>query len=287
MSIDDHRPRRRQPPRRSRAVSSFATAQSFAAVWAAHAGPDAIAADRRFRDEDGGGGVRRASGRRPGYGVSIAAGTRRKTDALVIVVEETSPDPSRRCAQVMSSPYPRRAPAARRWRDSVQYADPHGPEHDHLQAVASVRRRRHPLSMDAKGRRASDAESSDRAGFDRGERSVHRPDAAGRGGDGLSRGPFSGALLLATERDQPLRPLSRLAGAPRPGRARPARWSRFLAARLRLLFVSPTAFWVMLWLSAIDRAWPGSPSGALCLFQASRGRLWKLPRWRLRRAARR
>ena len=88
-------------------------------------------------------------------------------------------------------------------------------------------------------------------------------------------GPFSGALLLATERES--------------GFVRFHAWQAvvglgmlgiaavfFLALAFMLLIVSPTAFWAMLLLSAATgAAWVGA--WALCLFHAYKGRVWKLP----------
>ena len=88
-------------------------------------------------------------------------------------------------------------------------------------------------------------------------------------------GPFSGALLLATE------PASRF--------VRFHAWQAvvglgllataavlFLSLAFVLLIVSPTAFWAMLWLAATTgAAWVGV--WALCLVNAYKGRVWKLP----------
>ena len=50
----------------------------------------------------------------------------------------------------------------------------------------------------------------------------------------------------------------------------------FLMLAFALLIVSPTAFWAMLWLSALTgAAWV--VVWALCLLHAYRGQRWKLP----------
>ena len=88
-------------------------------------------------------------------------------------------------------------------------------------------------------------------------------------------GPFSGVLLLGVEKTSrfvKFHAWQSLVGLGLLG----------VAATLLLLFafamlvVSPTGFWVMLWLAAIAAAaWVGV--WAACLVQAYRGRLWKLP----------
>jgi uncharacterized membrane protein len=88
-------------------------------------------------------------------------------------------------------------------------------------------------------------------------------------------GPFSGALVLWTEQ--------------RNGYVRFHAWQAlvglgllgtaavfFLASAFVLLIVSPTAFWAMLWMSAITGgAWV--IVWGLCVWNAYQGNLWKLP----------
>jgi uncharacterized membrane protein len=88
-------------------------------------------------------------------------------------------------------------------------------------------------------------------------------------------GPFSGALLLATESSsrfvkfhawQAVIGLGALLLLP----------LTFLVSAFALLIVSATAFWTMLWAAAIMAiAW--LIAWAICLFQAYHGRVWKLP----------
>ena len=88
-------------------------------------------------------------------------------------------------------------------------------------------------------------------------------------------GPFSGALLLATESSsrfvkfhawQAVIGLGALLLLP----------LTFLVSAFALLVVSATAFWTMLWTAAIMAiAW--LIAWAICLFQAYQGRVWKLP----------
>ena len=88
-------------------------------------------------------------------------------------------------------------------------------------------------------------------------------------------GPFSGALLLATE---PANPFVRfhawqaVVGLGLLGTAAVF----FLTLAFVLLLVSPTAFWAFLWLAAATGAtWIGV--WAVCVVNAYRGRVWKLP----------
>ena len=104
---------------------------------------------------------------------------------------------------------------------------------------------------------------------------VHRVDAACRREPGLScRSVFGGAAPRDREGER-VRPLPRLAGR---RRSRPARdrGGVFLGLAFVLLIVSPTAFWAMLWLAAATgAAWVGV--WALCVFNAYKGRVLKLP----------
>ncbi len=88
-------------------------------------------------------------------------------------------------------------------------------------------------------------------------------------------GPLSGALLLAIEpASQFVRFHAWQAVVGLGGLALAAVSFLFLA--FVLLIVSPTAFWTMLWMAAITGvAWVGV--WALCLVNAFKGRLWKLP----------
>jgi uncharacterized membrane protein len=244
--------------------------QAFAAVWTAHAGSD-IGMPRI--DFDAQMVVAVFAGERPtaGYGIAVAA-TRREPDALVIVVDETSPDPSGVAAQVMSSPYHVAAIARDDGEIRFNTPDPTG----HGTIVFKPSKRRTPAPPTVVG-----SEETTRLTrvptvlFDRGERSATglRPEMAAT--MAYVAGPFSGALLLATE------PANRF--------VRFHAWQAvlalgtlgvaavcFLLLAFALLIVSPTAFWGMLWLSAIT-AVTWVVVWTLCVIQAYKGRAWKLP----------
>ena len=88
-------------------------------------------------------------------------------------------------------------------------------------------------------------------------------------------GPLSGALLLAVEpASQFVRFHAWQSVVGLGGLALAAVSFLFLA--FVLLLVSPAAFWTMLWMAAITgMAWVGV--WAVCLVNAFKGRLWKLP----------
>ena len=88
-------------------------------------------------------------------------------------------------------------------------------------------------------------------------------------------GPLSGALLLAVEpASQFVRFHAWQSVVGLGGLALAAVSFLFLA--FVLLLVSPAAFWTMLWMAAITAvAWVGV--WAVCLVNAFKGRLWKLP----------
>ena len=88
-------------------------------------------------------------------------------------------------------------------------------------------------------------------------------------------GPFSGALLLASEPENRFvrfHAWQSVLGLGVLGVAAVA----FLLLAFALLIVSPLAFWTMLWLSAITGvAWIAA--WGICVVQAYKGRVWKLP----------
>ena len=88
-------------------------------------------------------------------------------------------------------------------------------------------------------------------------------------------GPFSGALLLGVEKTSrfvKFHAWQSLLGLGILGVASAV----LLLLAFMMLVVSPTAFWIVLWLAALSGvAWVGV--WAACVLQAYRGRLWKLP----------
>jgi uncharacterized membrane protein len=246
--------------------------QSFAAVWAAHAGPAAAAPEVDF-DTRMVAAV--FAGQRPtsGFAVDIAA-TRREGDALVVVVNETQPDPSAANAQVIVSPY--HVVSLPREDGEIRFNTADPPGQTTIIFKAPQRRAGHIPADPTPGptvrlRPVTEAAASARP---------PEPSSTGLSPEMASTmaylaGPFSGALILATER--------------RNAEVRFHAWQAVLAlgvlgaaAVLSLilafafLIVSPTLFWVMLWLSAATAtAWVAL--WGVCLVGAFRGRAWKLP----------
>ncbi len=79
--------------------------QAFAAVWAAHAGPNAVGARSSISTRAWSRPSSRASGRRRVTRSKSRARAAAKAAALVIVVDERQPDPSQVAAQVIVSPF--------------------------------------------------------------------------------------------------------------------------------------------------------------------------------------
>jgi uncharacterized membrane protein len=243
-------------------------AQSFAAIWSAHAGADAevpqIDFDRRMV-------VAVFAGQRPtpGFDVDIAA-TRREGGALVVVVNEAQPDPRLAVAQVIVSPF--HVVSIPRDDGEVRFntSDPNG-------QGTIVFKPPKARALPAGAQSGLDATVTGRNVTRDG-----RPDSSSTGltpemaaSMAYLAGPFSGAILLATERSSPF--------------VRFHAWQAVIALGLlgiaallclvlafALLIVSPTAFWAMLWLAAITGAAWVAVWGT-CLVQAYKGNRWKLP----------
>ncbi|HET7216911.1 MAG TPA: protease complex subunit PrcB family protein [Vicinamibacterales bacterium] len=251
--------------------------QAFAAVWSAHAGadapPPAVDFDERMV-------VAVFAGQRPsaGYDVTIR-GVDRAGSALVIDVDEREPDPSGVAAQVLVSPY--HVVTLPRDDGEIRFAtaDPTG---QGTIIFKPPKRRAAPATPAS----AEETETLVRAPVPRVARAVAmRDDADAVSSTGLTprvaafmaylAGPFSGALLLATERTNAFvrfHAYQALVGLGVLGIAAVL----FLILAFALLIASPTAFWVMLWLAALTAiAWVAV--WAFCLVQAYQGRRWKLP----------
>jgi uncharacterized membrane protein len=244
---------------------------AFSAIWEAHAGPDLpvppIDFDSRMVAAVFGG--ERPT---PGYELEIT-GVRRDNSALVVVVEERFPDPSLVSAQIIVSPFHivslPRDDGVIRFSDAAQphttlvfkppkaRAMPAGP------ATAKKHTPRPSASVATHADWLTDSPSS--TGL--------TPAMAAT--MAYLAGPFSGALLLATEptnRFVRFHAWQALFGLGVLGTAAVL----FLVLAFVLLLASPTAFWVMLWLAAATAAawlvvW------ALCLRHAYKGHVWKLP----------
>jgi uncharacterized membrane protein len=234
-------------------------AQSFAAVWSGHAGPENRPPPIDFDSQMV---IAVFAGHRPTPGFEVeVAGTRREGNALVIMVNEREPPAGIVVAQVLVSPY--HIVSLPRDDGEIRFntPDPTGQG-----------------TVVFKAPKARTAPAPERS-------SVPVAPAADSSSTGLTpevaallaylAGPFSGALILAMERTS--------------GFVRFHAWQSLVALGVlgvtavtclvlafALLIVSPTAFWVMLWLAAIAGvAWV--VVWGLCLVQAYKGKRWKLP----------
>jgi uncharacterized membrane protein len=238
-------------------------------VWAAHAGPDAPAP---AVDVDALMVAAVFAGARPTPGFAVeVTGTRREGQELVVLVAERRPDPALVAAQIVVSPF--HIATLPRDDGAIRFDLP---DSDGMQTIvfkAPPRR----ASSDVRAASLSVAGSGsamDHAG--RGEVSAYTgltpPVAASLA---YLAGPFSGALLLATE------PASHF--------VRFHAWQAvlglgllgvsalvFLVLAFLMLVVSPMAFWAMLWIAATTAAaWVAM--WALCVVNAYRGRVLRLP----------
>ena len=250
--------------------------QSFVAIWAAHAGPDAPppAIDFTTRMVAA---VFAGERPTPGFAVTVT-GTRRDPDSLVVVVDEAQPDPSAMMAQVISSPY--HIVSLPRDDGDIRFntPDPTGQG-----TIIFKPQKRHPPRMDSASASAAGAAAAPPAASASGVAPIgdrSAPSATGLKPElaatmAYLAGPFSGALLLASEpRNRFVRfhAWQSVLGLGVLGIAAVA----FLMLAFALLIVSPLAFWTMLWLSAITAvAWIAA--WAICVVQAFKGRVWKLP----------
>ncbi len=239
---------------------------AFTAIWAAHAGPDATVPVVDF-DRHMVAAVFAGERPHPGYEITIT-GTRREGDLLVVVVDEQAPDPGLVAAQILVSPF--HIATLDRDDGEVRFT---ATDSDESQTVVFKPRPGAPVLQPAP----------------RTSRSTTRPPRSADGGPASSTGltptaaaamaylagPFSGALLLWTEQTSGFvrfHAWQALLGLGALGTAAVF----FLASAFVLLIVSPTAFWVMLWLAAIaSTVWV--VVWGLCLWNAYHGNLWKLP----------
>ena len=218
------------------------------ALWAAHSGPGtpepAIDFEARIV-------AAVFAGECPSAGFDIAiTGSHRDGPTLVLMVEGHRPAEQSLAAQVITSPY--HIVTLPRYDGQILFAQANGHRVGRAAAGVVASRRRHEPAPSSTGL---------------------TPPVAGA--LAYLAGPLSGALLLGIERTsrfvkfhawQALIGLGLLGFTP----------VLLLILAFLMLVMSPTAFWTMLWLSAITAAawvviW------AVCLVQAYRGRLWKLP----------
>ena len=235
-------------------------AQAFAAVWAGHAGPDqappAVNFDTRMV-------VAVFAGHRPTPGFEIeVAGTRREDDSLVIIVNEREPAAGLASAQVLISPF--HIVSLPRDDGEVRFNTP-DPTGQGTIVFKPPKSRRGALAPGRPDLEPSHATASASTGL--------TPEVAAL--LAYLAGPFSGALILSIERTDAF--------------VRFHAWQSLVALGVlgvtavlclilafATLIVSPTAFWVMLWLAAAaGGAW--LVVWGICLVQAYKGHRWKLP----------
>ena len=242
--------------------------QAFAAIWAAHAGPNAIVPVVDFETRMVA-AVFSGTGPTPGYGIEIT-GTTREGSALVIVVAERQPDPSQVVAQVLVSPF--HVVTLPRDDGEVRFSvpDPHG---QHTIVFKSSRRASNAVRAASLPVPSSSHVAAAGVTDPRSSLTGLTPRIAAT--LAYLAGPFSGALLLASERENAFvrfHAWQALVGLGILGIAAVS----FLGLAFVLLIVSPTAFWAMFWLAAVTGvAWVGV--WALCVLNAYRGRMVKLP----------
>lgn len=241
-------------------------AHAFAAVWSGHAGPDdpppSIDFDTRMV-------IAVFAGHRPSPGFDVdVTGTRREADALVIMVNEREPDPRHAAAQILVSPF--HIVSLPRDDGEIRFDTP-DPTGQGTIVFKPPKRSAGGVSIP----RASEAATAARMSSLAGESSSTglTPEVAAL--LAYLAGPFSGALLLATERTSAFvrfHAWQSVVGLGLLGVT--AVLSLILA--FALLIVSPTAFWVMFWLAGIAAAaWV--VAWGTCLVQAYKGKRWKLP----------
>jgi uncharacterized membrane protein len=240
-------------------------AQAFAAVWSAHAGPQAPAPPVDFRSRMV---AAVFAGHRPtpGYTIDIR-GTERDGSALVVVVDEHRPDPTLVAAQVIVSPY--HIVTLPRDDGEIRFSteDPTGQGTIIFKPTSRV-----PPLASASSDIAS-ASPFDAADLRPSESTGLTPRVAAS--MAYLAGPFSAALLLATERRNPFvrfHAWQALVGLGALGIAA----LLLLILAFAMLVVSPTAFWTLLWMAALT-AGTWVAVWLLCVVSAYRGKRWKLP----------
>jgi uncharacterized membrane protein len=249
---------------------------AFRAVWAAHAGPDAPAPPVDFESRMV---AAVFAGERPGsgYQVDIRA-TRHDGPVLEILVDETPPDSQSATEQILVSPF---HIVARPRHDGEIRFSTQGPWPP--AATIIFNREPHPRITPDQQPITPDQPPitpdqpritrSTRIGSETASSTGLTPQVAAA--LAYLAGPFSGMLLLATERSNRFVRFHAWQAVLALGVVGVAAVCSLLLA-FALLIVSPTAFWAMLWLAALSGvAWV--ILWALCLLQAYKGRLWKLP----------
>lgn len=247
MSIDLHTVAQGEHSRVTQARRAVVrNADEWRALWAAHAGPDVPEPPVDFQSRMIA-AVFAGERPTPGYAISIA-GVRQDGADWTLLVDERRPVEGTLTAQVLTTPF--HIASLPRYEGGVEFVD--------------ARRLRAGGAASSSGRRHHEAAPSS-TGL--------RPPVAGS--LAYMAGPFSGALLLATETTSRFVKFHAWQALVALGALGTAAFV-FLALAFLMLLFSPTLFWTMLWLSAIA-AGVWLVVWAICLVQAWRGRLWKLP----------
>jgi len=252
--------------------------QAFAAVWAAHAGPDTPVPPVDFRTRMV---VAVFAGQRPtpGFEVDIT-GTRRDGAALVVIVDEKGPPPSVVSAQILVSPF--HVVTLPRENGEIRFntADPigHGtivfkPSPHESPAPGTAPMEQAGLKREVERISATHVGAHD-DWLEESASSTGLPPQVAASLAYLA-GPFSGVLLLATETTSRFVRFHAWQAVLALGLLGTAAVA-FLLLAFAMLIVSATVFWVILWLAASTGvAWVAV--WAICLVQAFKGRVWKLP----------
>jgi uncharacterized membrane protein len=235
---------------------------AFRAVWAAHAGPDAPAPSVDFESQMV---AAVFAGERPSSGTQVEiSGPRHDGPVLEILVDEVPPDSQSVTEQIIVSPF--HIVALPRHDGEIRFSTqgPWPPA-----ATIIFNREPHPRNTQDQPR----STRSTQIGFETASSTGLTPQVAAA--LAYLAGPFSGMLLLATERSNRFVRFHAWQAVLALGVLGVAAVCSLLLA-FALLIVSPMAFWAMLWLAALSGvAWV--ILWALCLLHAYKGRLWKLP----------
>jgi uncharacterized membrane protein len=240
--------------------------QAFAAVWAAHAGEDATIPPVDFETRMVA-AVFAGERPTPGYAIEVTGAARDGADLVISIVEHL-PDPARVAAQIVTSPFHIATLPRDDGRVRFDLPDPDGTHtivfkppvgaHQPARTPAAVRAPSSSPGPPGEGVSAFTGLS---------------PRAAGT--LAYLAGPLSGVLLLVTEKEDRFvrfHAWQAVVGLGILGAGAVA----CLALAFVMLVVSPTGFWVFLWLSAVLGAlYLGA--WILCLANAWRGRRWRLP----------
>jgi uncharacterized membrane protein len=246
---------------------------AFRAVWLAHAGADAdesvpsIDFDKRMV-------AAVFAGERPTPGYEIAiAGAWRDGDSLTITVEERAPDPALVAAQIIVSPF--HIVSLPRHDGDVKFDDGSG----HATTIV-FKSRASETESSMEGTSSGSSARAPRTSRGARELRAGAPSSTGLAPEVAATmaylaGPLSGALLLATERTSAFVRFHAWQAVLALGLLGTAAVT-FLVLAFLFLIISPTAFWAMLWLSAVTGViWVGV--WGMCLLHAYKGQIWKLP----------